>query len=274
MTCTPQATPRHRPGAGGRLRKLFLPPLLLLPHALGVQLLAPANASVGVLPHLRILPPRACASSCCEGDAPARTGRLRVGRASSRSPQAAVTPLQPRLREDAWPRPQWRLLLSPTGLRRSRDRRSDKLVATSQRRHSEDRSPNSHVTDPDCPATSGRGAGGVPGGGRFSPCRASYTSWTSSSLPWWQSSDSMERRTRCAPCQTSGASPLPGPQQSTAARVATTSAVVRDSGVTQPLPRKAARLRPSPGLCTKKGNFECRRLVVVVVVVTVQKVCI
>ena len=42
--------------------------------------------------------------------------------------------------------------------------------------------------------------------------------------PWWQASGSLERRSRCAPCRTSGASPLPGLQRSTAARVATTSA--------------------------------------------------
>ena len=35
--------------------------------------------------------------------------------------------------------------------------------------------------------------------------------------------------TRCAPCRTSGAQPLPGPHQSTAAHVATTSAVVAPS---------------------------------------------
>ena len=57
--------------------------------------------------------------------------------------------------------------------------------------------------------------------------------------PWWQASGSVERRLRCAPCRTSGASPLPGLQRSTAARVATTSAVVAACDAEQ-LPSRAA----------------------------------
>ena len=42
--------------------------------------------------------------------------------------------------------------------------------------------------------------------------------------PWWLCSGSVERRTRCALCRTSGAAPLPGPHGWIAARDETTSA--------------------------------------------------
>ena len=90
------------------------------------------------------------------------------------------------------------------------------------------------------PATSDRGAGRSPGGGVFCPRRAQCGSCSTSSsalvTSFWLRGAPF---TRCAPCRTSGASPLPGPQRPTAARVATTSAVVAACDAEQ-LPSRAA----------------------------------
>ena len=60
-------------------------------------------------------------------------------------------------------------------------------------------------------------------------CHRSKRAHNSRQVPpwcWWRSSVPVERHTWCPPSGSSGGTPLPAPQRSTAARVATTSAVV------------------------------------------------
>ena len=89
-----------------------------------------------------------------------------------------------------------------------------------------------------------RGAGRTPGEEEASVAVARCTFPHASPQPWWLSSGPVVRRSRCALCQMSGASPLPGPQRSTAARVATTSAVVAAFVAEQHLSRAASWTQP------------------------------
>ena len=112
------------------------------------------------------------------------------------------------------------LLLLLLLLKLSLEEALDHAVGTTKRRHREERSPSSHVTDRGWTQRLGQAASreagsSVPVGRSTSPSLPPL--W-----PWWLSSGSVERRS-AARC---GASQQPGPQRSTAARVATTSAVV------------------------------------------------
>ena len=121
------------------------------------------------------------------------------------------------------------LLLHKRGLEEVLDSGVVYAVGATKRRRRKERRPGRHVTDRDGRPPQTEALAASPEAGVFSPPwgvvrpRSLPPLW-----PWWLSSGSVERRAKG-----------PGPQRSTAARVATTSAVVAASDAEQ-LPSRAA----------------------------------